>query len=1790
VRRPAEEADAHAEAALNALLNAPNWDETRAVLEGEQSMLLSDAAVARLQAAVEDARKSGAGEREVLLELRLGLLQGARARGIEIAWPEFLARVQERQVAANALGQVLIPWFNIASPREARRFLETHTELLQAEADMLFDPLLTQYAGQAPAVQSLATHRALLRAARTRGGTEAAIRDAYVDVQGGLALDVPAWLEEIEEQAEALETQQTAQAALARADLWRQALVRAGQQADVAPETGAAMQQSLWEALYAVEAADPSATQEPGIAALAASLTVYTRERYPIQWAMTQSNLGRMYIDRAQGDRSENVERALECLTGALQVYTPEQYPLQWATTQGNLGDAYRVRLAGDQAENLEQALACFERALQVYTREAFPAQWANLQNNLGVAYGERIRGDRSNNQERAIACYTAALDVYTRDEVPLQWAMTRNNLGIAYRNRIKGDAAENQEQALACYTDALAVRTREAMPNDWAVTQNNLGRLYIDRIRGNRAENLEQAIASLQAALEVRTRGAMPFQWALTQNNLGDAYLSRIQGERAERVEQALACYQSALEVYTREAAPSDWAATQRNLGGAYAERIRGDRAENLERAIACYTAALEAYTPEGNPMLWAQTQGELAAAYVNRIRGDRSDNVEQALAHYGDALTVLTPEALPGDWATTQVNLGNAYLERIAGDHAANIEQAIGCYVDALAVRSREADPFEWAKIQGNLGAAYFQRVRGDRSENLEQALARFASALTISTRDALPEAWASLRFNQGTAFTDRIQGERTDNVEQALASFDDALQVYTLQAYPVEWARAQIGRGSAYRARLRGARAENLEQALACDQAALEVYTRDAFPADWALAQNNLGITYADRIQGDRAENLERAIACYQVALEVRTQGALPLGWAATTMNLGAVYADRIQGDRAENIERAIACYNDALGVYTRNAVPQRWAQVQNNLGSAYAERMLGEQGENIDRAILCYQAALEVHTHDGAPRDWARLQNNLGDAYLARIRGDRTENQGRALRHFQAAQEVYTRDAFPLDWALARRNEGRIYIQRATSERRSNFEQALSCYADALQVYTRDAQPREWASTQALLGNVYQDQVRAGLADDPGVASEHAVVCYRAALEVRSRDASPLEFRRASIQLAEAEAQRGRWDAAHAAYEDAQEAEESLLALTAGARGRDVILQLREGREWGARDAFTLAQLGQLEKALLAVERGRTHGIAAMRTLRSADPARITDEGRRTRFLQAQSRLIDAQTAINRPRQDDVPEEQRRQADLALAATLRSAQADLDTAVAEIRAASDPADFLRDDLDMAAIWRAAVRGPVGHGLIYLLATPWGGMALAALRTNPATGAEQRVASLALPDLTSDLVSDLIQAELSELDGRVIGGFGHAQEGRGFSFIDHNWPGATFAEKAAKLHDACAAAGRESTLDRASQEILRYPTVAAIAARPLGPTEYAQLDPTFEFAYLQHELRRCLPVLGQVALRPVVAWLRGQGVVSASFIPTGALATFPLLAVPLSDVRDPADASDWQTVEDALAASVAPSARALLASGSAITGRDGVATLGDPRPTHQELQWGEAEALMLAKLGGNAYRVRIHEQATREWLLEALRTAEVVDACCHGEFDPLDFLRSRLLLAKGGRLTLGEMLGGETHMEGLRLLILSACQTAILDLRGARDEVRSLAAGMLQAGAHAVLGAQWSVDDKATFLLMTRFAQEWLPIRDREAPAAALARAKRWLRGVTTRELREWEAQAQGLPSGITAPAGELMATRGGGMRYGSVEAAGRSAATAPVHADDARPFADPIYWSAFQITGW
>ena len=126
------------------------------------------------------------------------------------------------------------------------------------------------------------------------------------------------------------------------------------------------------------------------------------------------------------GDRAANLAQAIACYKAALRVYTEKQFPMDWAMTQNNLGIAYKNLPSGDRAANLVQAIACYEAALRVYTEKQFPMQWAMTQNNLGTAYADLPSGDRAANLVQAIACYEAALRVRTQDKFPMDWAMTQ--------------------------------------------------------------------------------------------------------------------------------------------------------------------------------------------------------------------------------------------------------------------------------------------------------------------------------------------------------------------------------------------------------------------------------------------------------------------------------------------------------------------------------------------------------------------------------------------------------------------------------------------------------------------------------------------------------------------------------------------------------------------------------------------------------------------------------------------------------------------------------------------------------------------------------------------------------------------------------------------------------------------------------------------------------------------------------------------------------------------------------------------------------------------------------------------------------------------------------------------------------------------------------------------------------------------------------------------------------------------------------------------------------------------
>jgi len=210
------------------------------------------------------------------------------------------------------------------------------------------------------------------------------------------------------------------------------------------------------------------------------------------------------YLEGIRGNRADNLKQALTVCEKALQVHTYEAFPEQWAMTQNNLGLIYleRVELKhveGEKSHSLKRAIEAFQEALRVRTRDALPQQWAATQNNLALAYLKPVEGGQDDNIERAITACEEALQIYTQDAFPEKWARTQNNLALAYSKRIQRNRAENLERAIAAYKQALQVFTPDAFPKDCQQAARYLGTLYFEKQAWSEATNAY--ITALDAA-----------------------------------------------------------------------------------------------------------------------------------------------------------------------------------------------------------------------------------------------------------------------------------------------------------------------------------------------------------------------------------------------------------------------------------------------------------------------------------------------------------------------------------------------------------------------------------------------------------------------------------------------------------------------------------------------------------------------------------------------------------------------------------------------------------------------------------------------------------------------------------------------------------------------------------------------------------------------------------------------------------------------------------------------------------------------------------------------------------------------------------------------------------------------------------------------------------------------------------------------------------------------------------------------------------------------------------------
>lgn len=166
----------------------------------------------------------------------------------------------------------------------------------------------------------------------------------------------------------------------------------------------------------------------------------------------------------------------------------------------------------------------------------------------------------------------------------------------------------------------------------------------------------------------------------------------------------------------------------------------------------------------------------------------------------------------------------------------------------------------------------------------------------------------------------------------------------------------------------------------------------------------------------------------------------------------------------------------------------------------------------------------------------------------------------------------------------------------------------------------------------------------------------------------------------------------------------------------------------------------------------------------------------------------------------------------------------------------------------------------------------------------------------------------------------------------------------------------------------------------------------------------------------------------------------------------------------------------------------------------------------------------------------------------------------------------MQSGLVLAGREALTMAQIIG-ELNLDATRLVTLSACETGLTDILKAPDEYLGLPAGFLQAGAPAVLGTLWAVNDLSTMLLIEHFYD--LHLNKGQDLAEAVRNAQIWLRNLTAGDLAERFSD-------------DLQAAMLGDARI-PLEIASKAYVRFAFRDAANQPFTHPFHWAAFTFSG-
>ncbi len=316
------------------------------------------------------------------------------------------------------------------------------------------------------------------------------------------------------------------------------------------------------------------------------------------------------------------------------------------------------------------------------------------------------------------------------------------------------------------------------------------------------------------------------------------------------------------------------------------------------------------------------------------------------------------------------------------------------------------------------------------------------------------------------------------------------------------------------------------------------------------------------------------------------------------------------------------------------------------------------------------------------------------------------------------------------------------------------------------------------------------------------------------------------------------------------------------------------------------------------------------------------------------------------------------------------------------------------------------------------------------------------------------------------------------------------------------------------------------------------------------------------IQNDVEHVLPWIGSSLCGPIAELLAMRGARGVTLVPCGPIGLAPLHAAPYelggltSSLVD-----EWE-------ARYAPSgilAATCLDRAAQRAGREPrLIALADPDGS---LEAAEPEVRALLPYFAADRSIWVSgEEASLEFLRGKAADATHVHLACHAGARVWNEGQTGIVLAEG-MVDARELAGLELHA---RLVAVSACQSAVIDISHLPEEAFSVSSAMLSAGAACVIASLWPVRDDTTALLMSRVYEEMIVNGHR--PPEALRRAQLWLRDLNDPELEDYLAERPSLRAelGRRAKLGDRAGRRGPG-----------NAGTGP--------FSAPDYWAPFIAVG-